>query len=289
MRPANLTDAERQVLEGLEARFEYEQAYRGKAKMGRVIIKRETLTHLRRACKELGVRHTSVASLLIVGHNHSVNQDSISWLKELDLIPVLELAVLSVSAAASRVAMQMGRTLGCRKGSVATAILIDCLPILETMPETIPGIKSLIRYPTRTRRNVGLYRGTRDRISARCRQMVERGEDKMTVAEYIRSCLITIQSADIVGTFESDEFAEALGDMNASDGYTAIAVDLGLWEFLKELGDHFGCSVTKLVSFFMEKELQATERELIYETQILPLDPIKRWKSILEHYIRTGI
>ena len=289
MLDSRLTGEEQQVILDMEISHEYLELHRERKIVSRVIVERKALHRLKKACDELGVRHTSVASLLICSHNHSINESSIPWLKEIDLLPIVLLASLSISKLAATVALNMSRTLRCKKGSIATAVLQDCLPILETMPETIPGIRSLIRYPSKERRAVGIYKTTRDKISARCRLLAEEVGERLSVSSYVRTAMSTIPSAEMQASFANERFAVAVSETVNDPRSSCIDVDVGLYEYLKNLSDFLGCSITKTVSFFMEEELRATAGELQYKRSILPIDPIERWKIILDQYIRFGI
>lgn len=257
--------------------------------MQRVVMERATLNKLRRVSDSLGTRYTSVLSLLIVGHHQSIGESSRDWLRELDSTPIVHLASVAISQDASNIAMGLAHAMGCKKGSAVTAIVQDCLPLLESMPETIPGMKSLTRFPSRDRRSIGLHKSTRTRIAARCRRLAEEGEKRISAAAYVRNALYSLPSSEIEKSLLSEEFAEALLRHSNTGPVSAITVDVGLSEYLESLRAFTGCSITRIVSFLLEKELQTTEKELVYKQSILALDPVARWKTILSDYIRSGI
>ncbi len=288
MSDPRLTSEEYGILLSMEVSSEYQDGYRDITRMARVIVERAPLHRLKKLCQELGVRHTSVASLLIHRHNHSINEQSADWLHRLDLIPISHLAALSISQLASQTASNISRILRCKKGSVATAVLLDCLPVLGTMPETIPGIKSLIKYPSRSRRPIGLYKTTRDKVSARCRLLADETDERLSVSDYVRTALSTVPTAEIEAILRSEDFAVALSNTVEKSKVSCIEVDTGLYEYLKDLSKYLGCSVTRIVSFFIDEELRATEQGFKYEEEVIPLNPVSRWKTILNHYIRSG-
>ena len=261
--------------------------------MEQVYVAKDLYDRMRSICAVQSVKeHAKVLDLIIRTQLDSMPRDTTTLIRALDSLEEEDFTAVYVSDHASHIVKQLARNSEVKASTVATYILQDSLPLLETLPGEIEGFLALQKETAdkksrQATMQVTVFISVFDAVAT---HLVENGPLPFAgAAAYIRALLVGLPSLEILRKVSSapTEDGVSIADTMRGKKYKTIRVPIEVYYRIAQLHQITGVSRTRLVSYIVLDVLRATQRVVI-DIDTTGMSPEDIFRETLRRYLLAG-
>lgn len=257
--------------------------------MPRTYVLRDAYAKLTRMSLHLRVRSAPLLSYLIEEHSRALTDDNTYLVDDYEKVQLKDIQSVNVTRTAAYVAAEASALLRIKVSSFVSFVVYDNLPALEAFPDNFPGVRDLQK--NRGSRRGGAYAvvNVSKAVYTQVKNRVEVLNNNLPIGMVVSSILQSVPYEEVVSVVLEEDFIRHLRKMFPQTSLRSIRIAHDIHSQITDICAKLGVKQWRLTSFFLKRDLDASDMEIKVGRDLLPQDPKKRWTVLLRDILETGV